>query len=308
MADLLTIGRLSKQSGTPVKTIRYYDEAGILAPSATSDAGYRLYTRSDAARLESIRMLRELGFPIAAIRKMLDGKTRPHDLLGIHLDLTRAQMRALQRQAAILERALDSGEDVLRALHLAHAAASLGAAERSAKIDAFLDEASGKTKTAATLELRASIMEGLPETLSPEQLDAWIALHALLEDRRLLATIERQRSGFGNAPPRDGANFSSQIRDILRDAVKLQAAGKTPEDAAVRKVAIRWAKLFAGTFGKTYDAKFVRWFAKFMRETNDPRIEEFWRLVAVLHARPAPPAFTSAQALVVEALVSHVSS
>lgn len=299
---LLTIGRLSKQSGTPVKTIRYYDDAGILTPSATSDAGYRLYTQGDAARLESIRMLRELGFPIAAISKMLGGKTAPEDLLGMQLDVTRTQMRALQRQSAILERALASGEDALRALHLAHAAASLGAAERTAKIDAFLEKASGKTKDGAALALRASILECLPETLSPEQLEAWLALHALLEDRQLLATIERQRSGFA-ATPRDPAKFSAQVREILRLAAEAQAAGKTAADGQVRKLAIRWAKLFAETFGKTYDEKFVRWFSAFMRETNDPRIEEFWRLVSVLHARPAPPPFTAAQAMLVEALL-----
>ena len=300
--DLLTIGRLSKQSGTPVKTIRYYDEAGVLTPSATSDAGYRLYTRGDAARLESIRMLRELGFPIAAISKMLDGKTAPQDLLGMQLDVTRTQMRALRRQTAILEHALASGEDALRALHLAHAAASLGAAERTAKIDAFLEKASGKAKDGAALALRASILDSLPETLSPEQLEAWLALHALLEDRQLLATLERQRSGF-TSRPRDPAKFSMQIREILRVAAEAQAAGKTAEDAVVRKLAIRWAKLFAAMFGKTYDAKFIRWFAAFMRETNDPRIEEFWRLVSILHARPAPPPFTAAQTMLVEALL-----
>ena len=300
--DLLTIGRLSKQSGTPVKTIRYYDEAGVLTPSAISDAGYRLYTRGDAARLESIRMLRELGFPIAAISKMLDGKTAPQDLLGMQLDVTRTQMRALRRQTAILEHALASGEDALRALHLAHAAASLGAAERTAKIDAFLEKASGKAKDGAALALRASILDSLPETLSPEQLEAWLALHALLEDRQLLATLERQRSGF-TSRPRDPAKFSMQIREILRIAAEAQAAGKTAEDAVVRKLAIRWAKLFAAMFGKTYDAKFIRWFAAFMRETNDPRIEEFWRLVSILHARPAPPPFTAAQTMLVEALL-----
>lgn len=300
--DLLTIGRLSKQSGTPVKTIRYYDEAGVLTPSAISDAGYRLYTRGDAARLESIRMLRELGFPIAAISKMLDGKTAPQDLLGMQLDVTRTQMRALRRQTAILEHALASGEDALRALHLAHAAASLGAAERTAKIDAFLEKASGKAKDGAALALRASILDSLPETLSPEQLEAWLALHALLEDRQLLATLERQRSGF-TSRPRNPAKFSMQIREILRVAAEAQAAGKTAEDAVVRKLAIRWAKLFAAMFGKTYDAKFIRWFAAFMRETNDPRIEEFWRLVSILHARPAPPPFTAAQTMLVEALL-----
>jgi DNA-binding transcriptional MerR regulator len=302
--NLLTIGRLSKQSGTPVKTIRYYDEAGILSPSATSDAGYRLYTRGDAARLESIRMLRELGFPIAAIREMLGGKTAPQDLLGMQLDVTRTQMRALRRQTAILEHAIASGEDALRALHLAHAAASLGAAERTAKIDAFLEKASGKAKDGAALALRASILDCLPETLTPEQLEAWLALHALLEDRQLLATLERQRAGFAS-PPRNPAKFSTGLREILRLAAKAHASGKTAHDAPVRKLAIHWAKLFADAFGKTYDAKFVRWFVAFMRETNDPRIEEFWRLVSILHARPAPPAFTAAQAMLVEAL--HLS-
>lgn len=301
-AAVLTIGRLSKQSGTPVKTIRYYDEAGILAPSATTDAGYRLYTQDDAARLESIRMLRELGFPIAAIREMLDGKTAPSDLLRIQLEVIETQQRSLRRQSAILQHALGEGGNAFEALHLAHATASLGAAERMAKIDAFLQKASGKARAQDAAWLRSCIVEGLPETLTPEQLDTWLELNALLEGRQLLATIERQRTGFAATPPHDIAKFSAQIQAILREAAAAQAAGKNAADTDVRKIAVRWAKLFAGAFGKSYDAKFVRRFAEFMRETNDPRIERFWSLVAVLHGRPAPLRFTAAQALLISAL------
>lgn len=303
MRDLLTIGQLAKRSGAPVKTIRYYDEAGVLKPSAVSEAGYRLYTEGDAARLESIRALRELGFPLAAIRTMLDGEHAAHALIEVQLDVVKAQTRALRRQAAILQSALTHGDssDAIRALHLAHAAASLGAAERASKIDRFMHRASTSAASKNSAKLRDMVLGGLPEDLTAEQLEAWLALSALLDDERLIATIHKQQAPFKNVKM-DQEAFGARMREILADAMRFSNDSKTAQDPQVRRLAERWAKTFADALGKPMDAKFKRWFKTFATETNDPRIERFWQLVCVLHGRPPAPPFTPAQALLIEAL------
>ncbi len=54
-----------------VRTLRHYDELGLLTPSARSEAGYRLYAREDLDRLQEILVWRQLGFPLAEVRRML---------------------------------------------------------------------------------------------------------------------------------------------------------------------------------------------------------------------------------------------
>lgn len=297
----LTIGQLSKRSGTPVKTIRYYDEAGVLKPSAVSDAGYRLYSEADAARLESIRTLRELGFPLEAIRMMLAGKRNAAEVVELQLQVVQTQMRALRRQTAVLQTALSGGDaDVLKALHLSHAAASLGAAERASKIEAFMQRASGRKADESALRLRDMVLGNLPEELSGEQLEAWLELTALVDDPQLLQTIQKQQAPF-TRPIRDQAAFGAEIFSILREATELLAREQR-DNGDVKALAERWCSLFARAMEKPNDVKFRRWFKRYATETNDPRIEQFWRLVSVLHGRPAPAPFIRAQALLIEAL------
>ena len=51
----MTIGELAKQANVNPRTLRYYERIGLLVPSARTDAGYRLYTERDAARLAFIQ-------------------------------------------------------------------------------------------------------------------------------------------------------------------------------------------------------------------------------------------------------------
>ncbi len=55
-----------------VRTLRYYDREGLLAPSQRTEAGYRLYTDGGLARLEQILALKFLGFSLDEIRVYLD--------------------------------------------------------------------------------------------------------------------------------------------------------------------------------------------------------------------------------------------
>ena len=54
----LTIGQLAETVGVPRKTIRHYEEVGVLPTPARSGAGYRLYTDLDVRRLELVRRAR----------------------------------------------------------------------------------------------------------------------------------------------------------------------------------------------------------------------------------------------------------
>lgn len=64
---LYSTGELSKRANVSVRTIRYYDEKGILIPSIVRESGYRFYTDSDLARLQKIIILKKLGFSLEEI-------------------------------------------------------------------------------------------------------------------------------------------------------------------------------------------------------------------------------------------------
>lgn len=74
-AKSLKIGDIASESGLPVKTIRYYEEIGLLAPTVErSDAGYRLFDSAVLNRLAFIKRAQSLGLSLQEI----------HQILGIH--------------------------------------------------------------------------------------------------------------------------------------------------------------------------------------------------------------------------------
>lgn len=73
----LTIGKVSKQSGTPIETIRFYEREGLLPEAARTESGYRLYDRDAAKRLRFISRAKSLGFTLAEIREILNLQDNP---------------------------------------------------------------------------------------------------------------------------------------------------------------------------------------------------------------------------------------
>ena len=71
-AKTYTVSRLARLAGVSVRTLHYYDQVGLLKPSAQSAAGYRLYGEQDLLRLQQILFFKELDFPLADIGQALD--------------------------------------------------------------------------------------------------------------------------------------------------------------------------------------------------------------------------------------------
>jgi len=103
------VKELAALAGVSVRTLHYYDELGLLVPSARSPAGYRLYTDDDVLRLQQIVIQRELGLPLEEIRRALD-------------DPRYDRRAALVRQRAELAKRAERTQDMLRAIDraLAH--------------------------------------------------------------------------------------------------------------------------------------------------------------------------------------------
>lgn len=65
--QLLRIGKLAAESGASVRTIRYYEERGLLTPAARAPGSYRLYDQRALNALKTIRRLRKLGLGLHEI-------------------------------------------------------------------------------------------------------------------------------------------------------------------------------------------------------------------------------------------------
>jgi len=67
----MKISQLAKLSAVPSKTIRYYEEIGLIPTAARNANGYRVYDQDDIDRLAFIRRCRELQIPINQIKKLV---------------------------------------------------------------------------------------------------------------------------------------------------------------------------------------------------------------------------------------------
>ena len=90
---LLKIGALAKHTGLTIRTLRHYDDIGLLVPSHRSDAGYRLYGEADVKRLHRICALKQMGLSLPEI-----GETLAKDGMDLGEIIAR-QLAALDRQA-----------------------------------------------------------------------------------------------------------------------------------------------------------------------------------------------------------------
>ena len=70
-AVTMHIGELAEKTGLSLRTIRHYDEVGLLKPSGRTDGGFRLYTERDFGRLMLIRRMKPLGFPLEEMTDLL---------------------------------------------------------------------------------------------------------------------------------------------------------------------------------------------------------------------------------------------
>ncbi|MEU8878124.1 MerR family transcriptional regulator [Streptomyces javensis] len=72
----MQIGEVAARTGLSLRTIRHYEETGLVVPSARSQGGFRLYTEADVARLMVIRRMKPLGFTLDQMRDLLEATDR----------------------------------------------------------------------------------------------------------------------------------------------------------------------------------------------------------------------------------------
>jgi DNA-binding transcriptional MerR regulator len=104
----LRIGEMAKKFGVTLRTLRFYEDKGLLHPHR--DGSTRLYTRRDKARLKLILLGRKVGFSLRDVKQMMDlydpSGTNTKQL-RLALDKSEKQLARLQKQKQVIEDAID---------------------------------------------------------------------------------------------------------------------------------------------------------------------------------------------------------
>jgi DNA-binding transcriptional MerR regulator len=102
--EAMKVGELARRTGLTIRTLHHYDEIGLLKPSLHSEAGYRLYTAGDVARLQQVLSLRQLGFSLEEARDCLDRHGfSPLEVIRLHVARLREQIELQRRLCERLE-------------------------------------------------------------------------------------------------------------------------------------------------------------------------------------------------------------
>ena len=75
--ELMQIGQVAERIGLSLRTIRFYEENGLVVPTSRTEGGFRLYSEADVARFEVIKRMKPLGFSLEEMQELL---TLLHDL------------------------------------------------------------------------------------------------------------------------------------------------------------------------------------------------------------------------------------
>ena len=99
----LTIGKLAKQAGVGVETLRYYERRGLVKPQHRTASGYRVYDGDASRRLQFIRRAQALGFSLDEIAELMQLSHQPEASAAEVKRLTQAKIGDIESKIADLE-------------------------------------------------------------------------------------------------------------------------------------------------------------------------------------------------------------
>ena len=103
----MKISEVAKLSGVTVRTLHYYDEIGLLKPSKTTEAGYRMYSIEDLEKLQQILFFRELDFPLNGIKEiMINPKYDKIEALNKHKELLIEKRKRIDGLVTLIDKTI----------------------------------------------------------------------------------------------------------------------------------------------------------------------------------------------------------
>lgn len=252
--DLYPIGDVARRTGLSVSAIRFYADAGIIAPTDHTEAGYRLYDIQAIARLELVRTLRELDASLDDIRQLLANETSLRELATTHLELVERQMRRLHARRAVL-RTIVKQHSATEQVSLMHKLVSMSDDDRDRLIDEFWSEVTEGLEVASPLvERLRNSRPNLSAEPTAEQLEAWIELADMVQDNDFRAsvrtfvheTLNTDRARFLATPAQ--AEQRQRREALFREAQAAYDAGLAADSPQAQDIANRFVASVGASF------------------------------------------------------------
>jgi len=112
--SLIRVGEVAERLGVSPRTVKYYEELGLVEPGERSAGGFRLYGGREIERLKRILQMKSLGYSLAAIRELLAARDRAKEADRVTVLGTAAEhLREREQEAS--ELVLKIREDLRRA-------------------------------------------------------------------------------------------------------------------------------------------------------------------------------------------------
>ena len=217
-------GQFAEKASVSVRTLRYYDSVGLLSPTEYTEAGYRLYTDSDLARLQQILALKFLGFSLEEIRHCL--RVGPMSLQE-SLAQQKAMLRERREQLDVIIAAIDETEKLL--------------SENTMNANDW----EPIVKVIAVMHMQQT-NDWRKKYLTEEQLEAMEDLykkHYTEEQRQQIA--ERGK----NWTEEDQQRASQQWSEVGTELKRLIATGSAPDSPEAQALVQQWQALIQGFTG-----------------------------------------------------------
>ena len=229
---MISIKEVTKQTGITVRTMRYYDQIGLLHPAGKTEGGHRLYGEKEIKKLQEIQFLKTLGFGLKEIKEMLADENRDW-FVGLQNQLgyiSREKERLNEIEGTlrgVLNEITLKGNIDLSNIQKLIQLYQQNLDKRAVYLNQIFDEDESKL-----LDQLPNINSGDPETLE------WIALMAQLEKhmskgvsspeiQRVVKRIhEKEKEMFGN-----NEEFVEKLWDVRKSPQKSESAGFYPIDS-----------------------------------------------------------------------------
>ncbi|MDR7274830.1 MerR family transcriptional regulator [Catenuloplanes atrovinosus] len=292
MDELYPIGDVARRTGLSVSAIRFYADAGVIAPTGHTGAGYRLYDVHAIAALELVRTLRELGAGLDDIRRLLAGETSLHDLASAHLDLVERQLRTLQARRAVL-RTVVRQHTATEQVNLMHKLASMSDDDRARLIEEFWTEVTDGLDLSDLVDELIRMRPVLPEEPTTAQLEAWITLADTVRDPAFRAAVrdylhDTFASGTGE---RWSDADAARLAGLLGEARVAAEAGLPADSPQARDLATRFLAMLAegNPDGGDVRRQVIDADPAARAERGAEPLGRYHALVAAINGTPAPP-------------------
>lgn len=294
----LSIGELARTSGVPVKTIRYYSEIGLVPEAERSPAGYRRYDAAGLARLELVRALRDLGFDLATIHRVMERHAGLPEVARAHAEAIDVHIRQLSLRRAVLRtlaRGTSRPEEVQRMSSFARASAD----EARRIMEEFLEAVfTDQPEDPFATRMRAALPQ-LPESPSDAQIEAWIEVADLVGNPTFRARVRQMVNEGARQRVATGISVTDKATQDAGQAVVERAGaainvGIAPDSPNAAPILDELVGLFGAAAARYDNPAYRRELADQLETFSDGRVERYWQLIGIINGWPARPSLIPA--------------